>query len=212
MITQNPITGKARKKLGGVYGRTLYGKNVLQQCPPSRKGKQTAAEMEASRGFGFVSLLSAQLSASLLNQIYYAPPTGRNRRQQWCKDLMTGRIKDGNTWNFNPNLIRKLGGNPKVTESAISLTPASTQVEISMSNFSAVNNAITTEPPCIILICVEECICISLLDYTSIVGDNIVLQYLSSTIVGKECWLFPLWQTNIGTQQNPIICYGRFEK
>lgn len=212
MITQNPITGKARKKLGGVYARTLYGKNVLQQCPPSRKGKQTAAEIEASRGFGFVSLLSAQLSASLLNQIYYAPPTGRNRRQQWCKDLMTGRIKDGDTWNYNPNLIRKLGGNPKVSELPISLTPASTQVIIPLSSFSAVNNAITTEPPCIILICVEACICISLLDYTTLVEGNIVLQNLSTTLVGKECWLFPLWQTNIGTQQNPIICYGRFEK
>lgn len=211
MITQNPITGKARKKLGALYARTLYGKNVIQQCPPSRKGKQTAAEMEASRGFGFVSLLSAQLSASMLNQIYYAPPTGRNRRQQWCKDLMTGRYKEDDQWNYNPALIKKLGGNPKVSKSAISLTPASTQIEIHLSNFSAVNNAITTEPPCIILICVEACICISLLDYTTIVGDNIVLQYISTTLVGKECWLFPLWQTNIGTQQNPIICYGRYE-
>ena len=212
MITQNPITGKARKKLGAVYARILYGKNVIQQCPPSRKGKQTAAEVEASRGFGYVSLLSAQISASMLNQIYYAPPSGRNRRQQWCKDLMTGRFKDGDKWDYNPDLIRKLGGNPKVSESGISLTPASTEVVIPLSNFSAVNNAITTEPPCIILICVQECICISLLDYTSIVGDNIVLQNLSSTIVGKECWLFPLWQTNIGTQQNPIICFGRYEK
>lgn len=212
MITQNPITGKAHKKLGAVYARTLYGKNVIQQCPPSRKGKQTAAEVEASRGFGFVSLMSAQISTSMLNQIYYAPPTGRNRRQQWCKDLMTGRIKDGDKWDYNPDLIRKLGGNPKVSELAISLTPASTEVVIPLSSFSAVNNAITTEPPCIILICIEECICISLLDYTSIEGNNIVLQNLSSTIIGKECWLFPLWQTNIGTQQNPIICYGRFEK
>lgn len=211
MITQNPITGKARKKLGALYARTLYGKNVIQQCPPSRKGKQTKAEQEASRGFGFVSLLSAQLSASILNQIYYAPPTGRNRRQQWCKDLMTGRYKEDDQWNYNPALIRKLGGNPKVSESAISLTPASTEVVIPMSNFSAVNNAITTEPPCIILICVEACICISLLDYTTIVGENIVLQNLSTTLVGKECWLFPLWQTNVGTQQNPIICYGRYE-
>lgn len=211
MITQNPITGKAHKKIGKLYARTLYGKNVIQQCPPSRKGKQTKAEQEASRGFGFVSLLSAQLSASILNQIYYAPPTGRNRRQQWCKDLMTGRYKQDDQWNYNPALIRKLGGNPKVSESAISLTPASTEVIIPMSNFSAVNNAITTEPPCIILVCVEACICISLLDYTTIVGENIVLQYLSTTLVGKECWLFPLWQTNVGTQQNPIICYGRYE-
>lgn len=212
MITQNPITGKSRKKLGALYARTLYGKNVIQQCPPSRKGKQTKAEQEASRGFGFVSLLSAQLSASILNQIYYAPPTGRNRRQQWCKDLMTGRYKEDDQWNYNPALIRKLGGNPKVSESAISLTPASTEVIIPLSSFSAVNNAITTEPPCIILICVEACICISLLEYTSIVENNIILQNLSTTLVGKQCWLFPLWQTNIGTQQNPIICYGRFEK
>ena len=212
MITQNPITGKARKKLGALYARTLYGKNVIQQCPQSRKGKQTAAEMEASHGFGFVSLLSAQISASILNQIYYAPPTGRNRRQQWCKDLMTGRFKVEDKWDYNPNLIRKLGGNPKVSESAISLTPDSTQVVIPLSSFSAVNNAITTEPPCIILICVDACICISLLDYTTLEGTNIFLRNLSTTLINKECWLFPLWQTNIGTQQNPIICYGRFEK
>jgi len=212
MITQNPITGKARKKLGALYARTLYGKNVIQQCPPSRKGKQTKAEQEASRGFGFVSLLSAQISASMLNQIYYAPPTGRNRRQQWCKDLMTGRFKDSDKWEYYPGYIHKLGGNPKVTEQGICLTLTSTEVVIPLSSFNAVNNAITTEPPCIILICVEASICISLLDYTSIVNDNIVLQNISSTVVGKECWLFPLWQTNIGTQQNPIICFGRFEK
>lgn len=212
MITQNPITGKARKKLGGVYMRTLYGKNVVQTCPPSKKGKLTKTQVESAKGFALVSLLSAQLSASILNQIYYTAPTGRNRRQQWCKDLMTGRYKDDEDWLYNPALIRKLGSNPKVTELGINLTLASTQVEIPISNFSSTSNAILTEPPCIILICVEEVVCISLLDYTLIVGTNIVLQNLSQNLVGKECWLFPLWKTNIGTQTNPIYCYGRFEK
>lgn len=211
MITQNPITGKARKKLGGVYARTLYGKNVLQTCPPSRKGHQTKAEMEASRGFAFVSLLSSQLSSSILNDIYYTPPTGRNRRQQWCKDLMTGRYKENTSWNYNPNIIKKLGGNPIVTESAITLTPMSNQVVIPISNLSTINNAITTEPPCIILICVQKCVCVSLEHCTTLENNQITISNLSSTLIGQECWLVPLWKTNIGTQQNPIICYGRYE-
>lgn len=212
MITQNPIIGKARKKLAGIYARTLYGKNVIQTCPPSKKGKLAESQIESASGFAVVSRLSAQLSPSILNSIYYAPPTGRNRRQQWCKDLMTGRIKVDGKWHFDPGLITKLGGNPKVSENAITMVISATHVEIPLASFSAVNGAITTEPPCIILICVSAQICISLVGFTSIVGQNIVLDNLSSTLLGKECWLFPLWTTNVGTVQNPIYCYGRYEK
>lgn len=212
MITQNPIIGKARKKVAGVYARTFYGKNVVQSCPPSRRGKQTPAEMAASRAFSTVALLSNQVSASLLNSIYYAPPSGRSRRSQWMKDLAKGSTKDEGSWTFDPSLIQKLGGNPKVTESALNVVVDATRVEIPLTALSAVGNAVTTEKPCLILIDVVDKICIDLLSYTTLTNGKIVLENLSQTLLGKECWLFPLWQVNVGTQQNPIYAYGRFEK
>lgn len=212
MITQNPIIGKARKKLGAIYARTLYGKNVLQSCPPSTKGKEAPSQLAAQKSFAVVARLSNQLSASLLNNLYYSPPSGRNRRQQWCRDLAKGCVKVDGVWTYQPGLIQRLGGNPKVSQEAISLTVTSKRVEIPISSLSAVNNAIVSEPPCIILIDVADLICISLLDYTTIENETIVLQNLSTTLIGKECWLFPLWLTNIGTQQNPIYQYGSYQK
>lgn len=212
MITQNTIIGHAKKKLGGLYARTLYGKNIIQSCPPPNKEKLAPSQKAAQSAFGRVSLLSNQVPASLLNQIYYSAPIGRSRRQQWNKNLMKGLSKIDGSWTFQPNLIEILGSNPKVSEEAYNLILPSTQVEIPISDLSAVNNAITTETPCIILISPEPNICISLLPYTSIVSDNIVLQNLSTTLVEKNCWLFPLWKVNIGTQQTPIYTYGRYEK
>lgn len=212
MITQNPIIGKARKKLGAIYARTLYGKNVLQSCPPPTKGKEAPTQLAAQKAFGIVSRLSAQFPASLLNNLYYSPPSGRSRRQQWCKDLAKGSVKVNGVWSYQPSLIQRLGGNPKVSQAAISLTVTSKRVEIPISSLSTVNNAIVNEPPCIILIDVADLICISLLDYTTIENETIVLQNLSSTLIGKECWLFPLWLTNVGTQQSPIYQYGSYQK
>lgn len=212
MITQNPIIGKAKKKLAGIYARTLYGKNVIQTCPPPSKGKQAETILKAQRAFGIVSRLSNQLSASLLNRIYYAAPSGRSRRQQWNKDLAKGSVKVDGVWTFEPNMIQRLGSNPKVSEALLNLTVSAKHLEIPFSSFSTTPNAITTEKPCIILIDVADVICISLLDYTTIENETIILDNLSSTIIGKECWLFPLWLTNVGTQQNPIYEYGSYQK
>lgn len=212
MITQNPIIGKARKKLGGIYARTLYGKNVLQACPPPNKCRETQAEKELRASFGIISRLANQLSPSLLNYIFYAAPSGRNRRQEWTKEIAKGRIKVDGQWNFDPGQITRLGTNPKVSEQPLVITVTGKRVEIPFSSFSSFGNAILTEPPCIILIDVEDVICISLLDYTTIEDDKIILQNLSSTLLQKECWLFPLWKVNVGTVANPIYAYGSFQK
>jgi hypothetical protein len=109
-------------------------------------------------------------------------------------------------------MIERLGGNSVVSQQYLTLTPLSTSVEIDLNNLNALANAIKTEPPCIILIDVEDCICISLLDYTTIDETTLYLGNLSTTLIGKECYLFPLWKINIGTEQNPIITFGSYQR
>lgn len=212
MLTQNPIIGRAKNKLGNIYARTLYGKNVIQTCPPSTKGKQKPNQIAASNRFGWLSRLSNQVSASLLNQIYYSAPIGRSRRMQWMKDLTTGMMNTGDSWQFLPQNIVSLGSNLKVSETAFSCVLDSTQLEIPIEDLSAVGSAITTETPLLILICPEADICISLFPYTTLENEQISLNNLSTTLIGKESYIFPLWKTNIGTQATPIITFGRYEK
>lgn len=212
MITQNPIIGQARKKISGVYARTLYGKNVIQTCPPSTKGKQTQKQISTCTAFAALSKLSNQIPQSLLNRIFYSRPAVRSRRAEWCKQLAVAQVwNDGNcTW--NPNNILQLGSNPVVCKQCLSLTINQTSLRIAISEFSAESNAITTEIPCIILFCPETNICISLLDYTTIEDDEIVFGNLSSTLLGKVCYLFPLWLVNVGTSQTNIFAYGSYRK
>lgn len=212
MITQNPIIGRARKRIGGIYARTLYGKNVLQSCPPPTKGHQTQGQVAVCNAFGLLSKMSNQVTASLLNFIYYAAPVGRSRRAQWCKDLGTGMVKDSQGWIFDPSLIEILGGNPKVSETAFSLVPTSTRFEISVSSLSAVGNADINQVPCLILVCPSKNICIDLLPYTTLSDGTLTVEPISTTLLNKECFIFPLWRVNIGTQANPIWVYGSFQK
>lgn len=212
MITQNPIIGRARKKLAGVYARTLYGKNILQSCPPPHNGKKTENQAAAWNSFGQLSKMSNQLSASLLNSIYYAAPIGRSRRGQWCKDLATGMQKSAQGWIFDPAMIEILGGNPKVAETAFSLIPTLTRFEINVSSLSAVGNAVTTEIPCLILICPTKNICIDLLPYTTLNDGVLTVEPISTTLLNEECFIFPLWRVNVGTQANPIWAFGSYQK
>lgn len=212
MITQNPIIGRARKKLAGVYSRTQYGKNILQSCPPPTKGKQTASQVAICNNFGALSLMANQLSASLLNSIYYAAPNGRSRRAQWTRDLSTGRVKIHGIWTFDPALIQTLGYNAKVSETPFIFTPASSQFSLSVSQLSAVSPAILDEVPLLILICVDLNICKSLLDYTTLTEDTLTLENLSASLIGHECYIFPLWKVNVGTTRTPIYAYGSFQK
>lgn len=212
MITQNPITGKARRRLGNIYARTLYGKNVIQTCPPPRKGKETEALRKVNNLFKAVANMANQLSASLLNQIYYTPPTGRNRRQQFFKDLAQGEYLDDNQWKFNPSLIERIGNNPIVSSDCLQIELLSNRVEISSSELSSTEIALQNEIPLLILICFDTQTCMSCLQYTQIETSTIVLQELPSRLIGKEVSIFPLWKTNIGTQANPIITWGGYRK
>lgn len=212
MITQNPIIGRARKRIGGIYARTLYGKNVLQSCPPPTKGHQTQGQVAVCNAFGLLSKMSNQVTASLLNFIYYAAPVGRSRRAQWCKDLGTGMTRDSQGWIFDPSLIEILGGNPKVAETAFSLVPTSTRFEISVSSLSAVGNADVSQVPCLILVCPAKNICIDLLPYTTLSDRTLTVEPISTTLLNEVCFIFPLWRVNMGTQANPIWVYGSYQK
>lgn len=212
MITQNPVIGRARKKLGNIYARTMYGKNILQTCPPSTKGHQTIGQVACNKAFGSLSQMSNQVSASLLTSLYYEAPQGRSRRGQWCKDLGSGMVKNQNTWEFSPELITQLGSNPKVSETSLATLVTSNQLRINIDELSHVGNAILNEKPCLILIQPETNICISMLDFTTLDGQDLILQNISQTIIGKTCWIFPLWLVNIGTIRNPIYQYGSFVK
>ena len=162
--------------------------------------------------FGLLSEMSNQISASLLNYIYYAAPVGRSRRGQWCKDLGTGMQKHIEAWVFDPTMIQILGGNPKVAETAFSLVPTSTRFEISVSNLSAVGNADTNQVPCLILLCPSKNICIDLLPYTTLSDGTLTVEPISTTLLNEVCFIFPLWLVNMGTQANPIWVYGSYQK
>lgn len=210
MITQNPIVGRARKKLSGVYARTLYGKNVIQTCPPSTKGKQAASQVAASNAFGAMSRLSNQLSQSELNAIFYQAPNGRSRRSEWMMQLCKGLQKDGASWTFEPSLLQQLGGNAVVTEAPLIVTPTENHLRFSVEDFSAVNRAETEMLPCLILICKDTNQCLSLLPWSSLDDGDIVCENLSPTFLGHECYIYCLWQVNVGTLSNPIYAYGSY--
>lgn len=212
MITQNPIIGRARKKLGGVYCRTLYGKNIIQACPPSKAGKLAPSQIESGKIFGYISRLSNQLSQSLLNNLFYTAPSGRSRRAEWMQQLSQGKEKQSNGWDYNPSLLSHLGGNEAVTAVPLILTPSQNQLRFSVEDFSSIGRADQTKTPCLILICKETQQCISLLPWTTLDQEEIILQNLSPTFLGHKCYLYCLWQYNQGTQQNPIWVYGSYLK
>lgn len=212
MITQNPVIGRARKKLGNIYARTLYGKNILQSCPPPNGAKQTPNQAAARSAFGALSQMSNQVSASLLTTIYYEAPQGRSRRGQWCLELARGVQKTANGWIYSPNLLTQLGSNPAVADTPLVKHVTTNSLRFGLEELSHIGNAILDQTPLLIMIEPTNNICISLLEFTEIDGQDIVISPLSQTVVGCDVWLFPLWAVNVGTIRNPIIQYGSFSK
>lgn len=211
MITQNPIIGKARKKIGKIYARTLYGMNILQSCPPSTKGRQTEAQVASSNAFGIISRMSNQISASLLLQLFYQAPVGRSRRAVWCHQLYAGMVKTPNGWEFDPSLLMQLGGNAVVSTAPLVVTPVSDRFTIAVSALSATPAAILTEKPCLILVNASSLQCVSLYDFTELSGETLHISNLSSTLINQECYIYPLWCVNVGTRSNPIVTFGSFQ-
>lgn len=212
MITQNPIIGRARKKCAGIYARTLWGKNILQSCPPSTKGKQTATQIETNKLFSKISRLGYQVSPSLLNQLFYEAPIGRSRRAEWIHQIAAGRQKQNDQWIFIPEQITRLGSNLTTCQEPYIITPEQKTLTIPVDELSKTDIALTDEKPCMLLLCQETNMLISLLDYETLTNNTITLTNLSPTILGQECIIYTLWKYNAGTQANPFKIYGRYEK
>lgn len=210
MITQNPIIGHSKNKIGNVYCRVQYGKNVVQTRPGKRTSPMAPAQAASATAFGLLSKLANQIPASDLNQIYYSRPTDRSRRSEWLKQLAPGMQKVNGVWKYNPANITNLGSNKVVTKQAYVFTPITSNFRISKSLLNSTTNADETKVPCLVLICVDTNQCISLVPWTTLDGDFIAFWDLSPTFLNHECYIFPLWQTNVGTLLNPVYAYGAF--
>ena len=211
MITQNPITGRSRKKLAGVYARTLWGKNVIQSCPGKSNVPPSVALKDSRAAFARVMSMANQVNASLLSTIFYTAPVGRSRRHVLSSQLFEGVIRDNGEIRFNLEEITQLGTNRVTTNIGLIYTVPAKSFTLPKSSFPATEYADTTRVPCIFAISYELGICATWIDYTTIDGDNLSFSNISDTFIGQRVLLVGLWPTNIGTAQNPIWVYGGFK-
>ena len=211
MITQNPIIGRSRKKVGNVYARTLWGKNILQSCPTPSTNPTTKKQKANRSAFALVSSMANMFPASLLNQIYYTQPDGRSRRHVLCSQLYTAMTRNENTVTFNPSNLSELGTNRVVTNAGLLYTVPAKSFTIPVAAFPASASADTTRVPLVVAVSFELAICVDLLSYTELDGDNLVFSNISDTLLNHDILLLCLWQTDIGTTQLPNYIYGSFK-
>lgn len=211
MITQNPITGRSRKKLAGVYARTLWGKNIIQSCPGPSKVPPSPALKSSREVFGLVMSMANQVPASLLTKIYYTAPIGRSRRHVLSSQLFAGVVRNENEITYNLEAITQLGTNPISTTAGLIYTITAKSFVLPKSSFPATNVADTSRTPCVFAISYELGLCVDLLSYTMVDGDDLKFSNISDTFINKSVLLLCLWQVNIGTVQTPVWEYGRFQ-
>lgn len=210
MITQNPITGRSRKKLAGVYARTLWGKNVIQSCPSPSNVPATRALKDSRSAFGRVMQMANMVPKSLLYDIYYSAPVGRSRRHVLSSQLFTGVVRSNQEISYNLSAFAQLGTNRVSTNAGLLFTPSGKSFTIPKSAFPATQFADTSRVPCVFAISYELGVCVPLLDYTTLAEDELQFDNVSDTFIGHEVLLLALWQINIGTQLTPVWCYGGF--
>lgn len=211
MITQNPIIGRSRKKVGNVYARTMWGKNILQSCPTPSTNPTTKKQKANRSAFALVSSMANMFPASLLNQIYYTQPDGRSRRHVLCSQLFTAMTRDENAVTFNPAHLSEFGSNPVVSNAGLLYTVPAKSFTLPVSTFPTYASADNSRVPLVVAVSYELQICVDLLSYTTLDGDNLVFSNISDTLLNHEILLLCLWQTNIGTPQIPNYIYGSFK-
>lgn len=210
MITQNPITGRSRKKLAGVYARTLWGMNVIQSLP-TPSNKPATKELRANRdAFAIVQQMSNMVPPSLLPFLYYDKPVGRSRRHWLASDLNSGVLRIDKQITFDLAAFSRLGGNPLATTNSLIYTAPAKNFTLPASTFIATDLADTNRVPCVFALSYDLAVCVPLLDYTFIDGDNLVFENVSDTFVGKPALYICLWQVNMGNEQYPNWVYGSF--
>lgn len=212
MITQNPIVGRSKKKLAGVYARTLWGKNIIQSCPGPSTVKPTQALQDSRAAFKRVMLMANIVPTPILYNMYYAAPVGRSRRSVLASQLFTGVQRENKQVSFDLTAISELGTNQVAATVALVYTIPSKNFTIAKSQFSATQTADQSRVPCIFAISYSLAVCLPLIENTSLNGNDLVFRDVSDTLVGESVLLIPLWQINIGTSQNPNYVYGSFSK
>lgn len=212
MITQNPIVGRSRKKLAGVYARTYCGKNIIQSLPKPTTVPPTKALRDNRAAFTTIREMASAFPTSLLPQIYYSAPIGKTRRSLLMSQLFQGVVRNNKEIIFNEAELREFGTNPLVTYTCMPYSVPDKNFALPIDLFNATQAADTSRVPMVIALHYPLRICQSWLTYTHIVDNNLVFNNISDTLVGEVVFLICLWQTNIGTQQVPVWVFGRYEK
>ena len=211
MIVQNPIVGRSRKKLAGVYARTLWGKNIIQSCPSPSNIPPTQALSDSRAAFGKIMQMANMVPKSLLYNIYYTAPVGRSRRHVLSSQLFTGVQRNEMAITFDLSNLSEIGTNLVATKAGLLHTFQGASETLPISAFSATELADTTRVPCVMAVSYDLGLAVSLLDYTEVDGDDLVFSNLSETLFGHEVLLVSLWQVNMGTPQTPVWQFGAFK-
>lgn len=210
MITQNPIIGRSRKKMGNVYARTMWGKNIIQTCPTNRRPSKSKALHASYDAFRVVTRLANQVPATLLSNIYYAAPVGRSRRHVLTSQLFTGVLRDNDQISFDVNAISQLGTNPVTTTAGLVHTIPGASFTLPVSAFPATELADTSRAPLVFAISYRLLNCTALLSNVTVEDNELHFVNISETLHGQPVLLIALWQTNIGSSQTPNWVFGGF--
>lgn len=211
MITQNPIVGRSKNKLAGVYARTLWGMNIIQSCPKPRTSQPTPAMQAARTSFANVMAMANQLTQGLLNELYYAAPIGRSRRHVLASQLMQAVQRNNGLVTYDPARIEQLGTNLVALTSPIAVTPTETTISINVADIATTESAIFENAPLTLALNYELCICYNLLPLSNMNNGVLTISPIPSTWIGQQFFLFPLFQVNMGTTNNPVYAFGRYE-
>lgn len=211
MITQNPIVGRARKKVAGVYARTLWGKNIIQSCPGSPSSPPTKPLRDSREVFRAVTKMANQVPATILAQIYYSAPVGRSRRHVLTSQLFTGVQRNNFEISYNLENFSALGTNPVTTRAALVYEVSAKNFTIAKSEFDATELADTSRAPLVFAISYDLQLCVPLLSNVSVDGDNLVFSNISDSFLGQSVLFVCLWQVNIGSEPIPVWVYGSFD-
>lgn len=210
MITQNPITGRSRKKLAGVYARTLWGKNVIQSCPTHSSTPPSPALRASRSAFGKIMHMANMLPQQILTSIFYEAPVGRSRRHLLASQLFSGVIRSEADISFDLSSISAIGTNAVVCNQGLLTTLTDSTLHLTISDLSTTEAAITTEKPLLLVVSYERELCYPLLDLTTIEENNLIVSNLPSTIFNFPVMIYPLWLVNVNTSRNPVYAYGAF--
>jgi len=211
MITQNPIIGRAKKKLAGVYARTLYGMNIIQSCPKPSTAPMSPARLACQRAFKFVSGMSNQLPQQLLNYLYYAAPQGRSRRNVLFSQLMKAVVLNGEFVTFDPNLITEIGSNPAALTAPVVVTSSGTSIMLTVADLETTQSAVLTQLNFIMALSYELGVVYDLAPLATLADGVVTINPIPSTWVGHQLYLYPLFDVNVGTVNNPVYAFGRFD-